>query len=52
MQPATCQTVTGKEFQRPDRPPQAAPVPLNPATAEFPRYIQHRAAQVEQWRQL
>ena len=52
MQPATYQTITGKELQCPARPPQAAPVPDNAAAAEIPRYIQHHAAQVGQWRQM
>ena len=52
MQPATHQTVTGHDFQRPYRPPQAAPVPANAAETEVPSYIQHHAAQAEQWRQM
>ena len=52
MQPVTYQTVIGKDFQRPDRRPQAAPVPTNTDAAEIPRYIQLHAAQVDQWRQM
>ena len=52
MQPATYQTVIGHDFQRLSLPPQAAPVPSNAAAAEVPRYIQHHAAQVNQWHQM
>ena len=52
MQPATYQTVIGKYFQRPVRPPQAAPVPTNMDAAEIPRYIQLHAYQVDQWHQM
>ena len=52
MQPATYQTVIGKDFQRLARPPQSALVPTNAAAAEVPRYIQYHAAQVNQWRQM
>ena len=52
MQPATYRTVIGKDFQRPVRPPQAAPVPTNTDATEIPRYIQFHAAQVDQWRQM
>ena len=45
MQPATYQTVIGKDFQRPVRPPQAAPVPTNTDAAEITRHIQLHAAQ-------
>ena len=47
MQPATYRTVIGKDFQRPVRPPQAAPVPTNTDASEIPRYIQLHAAQVD-----
>ena len=50
MQPATYRTIIGQYFQCPARPPQAAPVPTNEAAAEVPRFIQHHAAQVYQWR--
>ena len=52
MQPATYHTVIGQYFQRPVRPPHAAPVPTNTNPAETPRSIQLHAAQVEQWRQM
>ena len=52
MQPATYRTVTAHDFQHPALPPQAAPVPANADAAEVPRYIQHHAAQVDQWRQM
>ena len=52
MQTATYRTIIGKDFQRPIRPPQAAPVPTNADAAEIPRYIQLHAAQVDQWRQM
>ena len=52
MQPAIYRTVIGNDFQRPDRPPQAYPVPANAAVAEVPRYIQYHAVQVEQCRQM
>ena len=52
MQPATYQTVTGKEFQCPSHPSQASPVLAIAAAAEVPGYIQHHAAQVDQWRQM
>ena len=52
MQPAAYQTVIGQDFQRPARPPQAAPVPDNTAVAEVPRYIQHHASQLDQWQQM
>ena len=52
MQPATYCTVIGQDFQRPVRPPQAAPVPTNTDAAEIPRYIQLHAAQVDHWRQM
>ena len=52
MQPATYRTVIGQDFQRPVRPPQAAPVPTNTDAAEIPRYIQLHAAQVDQWGQM
>ena len=46
MQPATYQTVTGHDLHHSACPPQSDPIPANP------RYIQHHAAQVEQWRQI
>ena len=52
MKPATYCTVIGQYFQRPVRPPQAAPVTTNKDAAEIPRYIQLHAAQVDQWRQM
>ena len=52
MQPATCSTVIGQEFQRPVSSPQAAPVPTNTDAAEIPSYIQFHAALVDQWRQI
>ena len=52
MQLATYWNVIGKDFQRPVRLPQAAPVPTNADAAEIPRYIQLHAAQVDQWRQM
>ena len=52
MQPATYRTVIGQYFQRPFHPPQASPVPTNTDAAEFPRYIQLHAAQVDKWRQI
>ena len=52
MQPATYRTVIGQDFQRPVRPPQAAPIPTNTDAAEIPRYIQLHAAHVDQWRQM
>ena len=52
MQSATYRTVTGNYFQRPARPPQGAPVTANVAAAKVLRYIQHHAAQVDQWRQI
>ena len=52
MQPATYWTVIWKDFQCPARPPQAAPLPANTASAEVPRYIQHHADKVDQWRQM
>ena len=52
MKPSTYRTVIGQDFQRPYRSPQAAPVPINVSEAEVPRYIQHHAAQVDQWRQM
>ena len=52
MQLATYRTVIGKDFQRPVRPPQAAPVPTNTDADEIPRYIQIHAAQVDQWCQM
>ena len=51
MQPATYRTVIGQYFQRPVRPPQAAPVPKNTDVAEIRRWIQLHAAQVDQLRQ-
>ena len=51
MQPATYQALIGNYLQRPARPPQAAAVPSNAAAAEVTRYIQHHAAQVDQWHQ-
>ena len=44
MQPSTYRTVIGKYFQRPVRPPQAAPVPTNVDSDEVPRYIQLHAS--------
>ena len=41
-----------QDFQLLARPPQAYPVPTNEAAAEVTRYIQHHAAQVDQWRQM
>ena len=52
MQPSTYQTVIRQEFLRLDLSPQADPVPSNAAASKFPRYIQHHAAQVDQWRQM
>ena len=52
MQPAIYQTVTGQEYQYLARPPQASPVPVNAAVAEFPRYIQNHAVQVDQLLQM
>ena len=52
MQPATYRTVIGQNFQRPVRPPKAAPLPTNTDAAEIPIYIQIHAAQVDQWRQI
>ena len=52
MQPVTYRTVIGQYFQRPIRPPQAAPVPTNTDAAEIQRYIQLHASQVDQWRQM
>ena len=52
MQPATYFTGIGQDFQRPVRPPQAAPVPTNTDAAEIPRYIQLHASQVYQWHQM
>ena len=52
MQPATYQTVIGKDFQDPGSPPQAAPVPKNSDAAEVPRCIENHAAQVDQWQQM
>ena len=52
MQPATYQTVIGKDFRRPVRPPQASPVPTNTDAAEILSYIQIHAAQMDQWRQM
>ena len=52
MYPATYRTVTRQEYQRLDRPPQAATVPANVAESKVPRYIQHHVAQVEQWHQM
>ena len=52
MQPATDRTVIGKDFQRPVRPLQAAPVPTNTDAAEIPRYNQLYAAQVDQCNQM
>ena len=52
MQPFTYQIVTGKEFQSPYCPPKVAPVTSNAAADEVPRYIQHHAAQVDQWGQM
>ena len=52
MQPATYRTAIGQDFQRPVRPPQAAPVPTNTDADIIPRYIQLHAAQVDQWRQM
>ena len=52
MQPATYGTVIGKYFQRPVRPPQAAPVPTNANAAEIPRCVQLNAAKVDQWHQM
>ena len=52
MQTVTHQTVTREDFQRPDHPPQSAPVPANEAAAEVPRYIQYHATQVDQWHQM
>ena len=52
IQPDTYLTLIGQDFQLPDRPPQAAPVPTNMAAAKFPRYIQNHASQVDQWHQM
>ena len=52
MQPSTYQTVIVKGFQQPARTSQASPVPTNAASAEISRYIQHHAAQVDQWHQM
>ena len=52
MQPAIYRTVIGQDFQRPVRPLQAAPVPINTDAAEIPRYLQIHAAQVDQWSQM
>ena len=52
IQPATYQTVTGKEIQWPAHPPQPDPVPVNAAADEVPGYIQHYAAQVDPWIQM
>ena len=52
MKPATYRTIIGKYFQRPVRPPQAAPVTTNIDAAKIPRYIHIHAAQVDQWRQM
>ena len=46
MHPSTYQTVSGKELQRPARPPQSSQVPINAAAAKFPSCIQHHAAQM------
>ena len=52
MRPATYRILIGQYFQRPVRPPQAAPVPTNTDADEIPRYIQLHAAQVDQWHQM
>ena len=52
MQPATYRTVIGKDFQRPVRPPQAAPVPTNTDAAGIQRYIQLHASQLYKWSQM
>ena len=52
MQPAIYRTVIGQYFQRPVRPPQAAPVPTNTDAAEIPGCIQLHPAQGDQWRQM
>ena len=52
MQPDTHRTVVCHGFQLSDCPKQAAPYPTNAAAAEVPRYIQHHAVQVDQWRQM
>ena len=52
MQPDTLKTVTGNDFQRPERPAQEYPVPTNTAAAEVPSYIHHHAAQVDQCLQM
>ena len=52
MQTVTNQIVTGHEFERPTRPPQADPVPTNAFAAEVPRFIQQHACHVDQWRQM
>ena len=49
MELDTYQTVTGKDFQRPFRPPQSVLVTANAAKNEVPRYIKSHVAQVDQW---